>query len=250
MQKRQVVMTTESLNNVTSTNSADAVTCENIRTDKEITPESIKTIADNEIRSQEAPRNNIKGQLLLMFNKNLESLKSKPLELCHSKTRINKKLDEKVISTINGICGEALQSLSNIDYWDINYIIYCAAITCKEFNNDVISSPPKPTDEKNQTPKWTTQLEASITNIRRNIAHLEIVFKCKQENKFTKHQRNLFQNFRKKFGNTRASNQSYKLTKLKQDLKSKSEKLKYEKRLTSRNYLNKKFAINPKHVCR
>ena len=44
-------MTTESLNNVTSTNSVDDVTCENIRTDKEIFPQSTKITADNEIRS-------------------------------------------------------------------------------------------------------------------------------------------------------------------------------------------------------
>ena len=35
---------------------------------------------------------------------------------------------------------------------------------------------------------------------------------------------------------------------LKQDLKSKSGKLKYEIRLTSRKSLNEKFATNPKHV--
>ena len=146
-------MTTESLNNVTSTNSVNGVTYENIGTDKEITPKSTKTIADKEIRSEETPRENIKEQLILLFNKNLESLKSKPLELRHNTTRINKKLHEKVISTINDICGEALQSLCNVDYWDINYIIYCAAITCKEFNNDIISSSQKPTNERNQTAK-------------------------------------------------------------------------------------------------
>ena len=37
---------------------------------------------------------------------------------------------------------------------------------------------------------------------------------------------------------------------LKQDLKSKGGKLKYEKRLASRKSLNKKFATNPKHVYR
>ena len=60
---------------------------------------------------------------------------------------------------------------------------------------------------------WITQLEASIT--RQNIAQLEAVLKCKHENKFTKYQRNLFEKFRKKFGNTRASTLSYKLTMLK-----------------------------------
>ena len=52
---------------------------------------------------------------MLLFNKNLkESLKSKPLELRYNAIRINK-LDEKLISAINDFCGEALQSLSNID---------------------------------------------------------------------------------------------------------------------------------------
>ena len=53
IKKKQVVMTTESLNNVTSTNSVDGITCRNIGT---------------------------------LFNKNLESLKSKPLHLCHNTT--------------------------------------------------------------------------------------------------------------------------------------------------------------------
>ena len=35
---------------------------------------------------------------------------------------------------------------------------------------------------------------------------------------------------------------------LKQDLKSKSEKLKYEKRLASKKSRNKKFTTNPKYV--
>ena len=89
------------------------------------------------------------------------------------------------------------------------------------------------------TLKWITQLEVSITNTRRNISQIEIVLKCKQENKFTKHQRNLLEKFRKKFGNARASTLSYKLTMLRQDLRSKSGKLKHEKRLASRKSLNK-----------
>ena len=52
IKKKQVVMTTESLNNVLRTNSVDGITW-NIGT---------------------------------LFNKNLESLKSKPLPLCHNTT--------------------------------------------------------------------------------------------------------------------------------------------------------------------
>ena len=76
-------MTTESLNNVTSRNSVDGVTCENIGTDKEITPETIRR------RLEEAPWDNIIEQLMFLFNKNLESLKTKPLELHHNTNRIN-----------------------------------------------------------------------------------------------------------------------------------------------------------------
>ena len=141
-----------------------------------------------------------------------------------------------------------LQSVSNIDYCNINCIIYVAAITCKEFNNDVISFPPKPTKERNQTRKCVTQLEVSIKNTRRNIAQLEVVIKCKRESKFTKHQRNLLEKFRQKFGNTRASTLSYELIMLKQDLKNESGKLKYEKKLASRKSLNQKFSTNPNHA--
>ena len=96
----------------------------------------------------------------------------------------------------------------------------------------------------------TTIRQKYKTNTRQNLAQLEVVIKCKQENKFTKHQINLFEKFCKKFGNTRASTLSYELTMLKQDLKSNSGKLKYEKGLASRKSLNKKFATNPKHVYR
>ena len=50
-----------------------------------------------------------------------------------------------------------------------------AAITYKEFNNDVISYPPKPTNNRNQAPKYIKQLEASITNTGRKFAQLEAV---------------------------------------------------------------------------
>ena len=76
-------MTTESLNNVTSRNSVDGVTCENIGTDKKITPETIRR------RLEEALWNNIVEQLMFLFNKNLESLKTKPLELHQNTNRIN-----------------------------------------------------------------------------------------------------------------------------------------------------------------
>ena len=164
---------------------------------------------------------------MFLFNKNLESLKTKPLELHYNTNRINKKLDEKVISTINDICGEAVKSLAHIDYWHVNYIIYVAAIAYKEFKNGIISCPPKSTNERIQTPKWITQQEVSIINTRQIIVQLEVVITCKQENKVTKHQINIFEKFRKKFGNIRTSTLSYKLIMLKQDLKSKSRKLKY-----------------------
>ena len=54
--------------------------------------------------------------------------------------------------------------------------------------------------------------------------------------------------FRKKFGNARARTLSFKLTKWKLELKRKSQKLKYEKKLTCRKFVNKKLETNPKHV--
>ena len=65
------------------------------------------------------------------------------------------------------------------------------------------------------------------TYLPKTIGQLTVIIKCKQTNTFSKHEKSLLENFRKKFRNTTMANFESKLYISKQKLKIKSEKLKY-----------------------
>ena len=106
------------------------------------------------------------------------------------------------------------------------------------------------TKNKPKFPRWLTQLEESITYLRKTIGQLTVIIKCKQANTFSKHKKSLLQKFRKKFRNTAIPNLQSKLYISKQKLKAKSEKLKYHKNLFERKSINHKFSCDPKSVYR
>ena len=131
-----------------------------------------------------------------------------------------------------------------MNLWEINCAIYCIALTCKELNNDVRTSEKR----KNGPPKWITSIESSINRIRKLISYVQVVIKCKRESTFTKHQKTLLHTLKKKLGNSKMSTLETKLTSLKQELKSKADNLRHQKRLIERKKINKQFAFNPKKI--
>ena len=131
-----------------------------------------------------------------------------------------------------------------LNLWEINCAIYCIALTCKELNNDVRTSEKR----KNGPPKWITSIESSINRIRKLISYVQVVIKCKRESTFTKHQKTLLHTLKKKLGNSKMSTLETKLTSLKQELKSKADNLRHQKRLIERKKINKQFAFNPKKI--
>ena len=116
-----------------------------------------------------------------------------------------------------------LNRIENVTLWEINCTIYSIAVSCKELNDDVTTTEKR----KNEPPKWITSIENSINRIRKLIAHIQVVIKCKKECQFTKHQKTLLQMLKKKFGNSKMSTLETKLALLKQELKSKAENLLY-----------------------
>ena len=105
-------------------------------------------------------------------------------------------------------------------------------MTCKEYNNDIRRTEPEKVKEKLDMPKWIYYLEESISRVRRKVNQINVLIKCKTEKQFTTHQKRLLNKFLKNYGNTKM---------LKQDLKSKTEKLKYQKKIIER----KKIWNNP-----
>ena len=71
--------------------------------------------------------------------------------------------------------------------------------------DDITTPKQENTNRKQEKPKWIVNLENNIDRIRTKIAHVHVIINCKKKGKFTK------------------------LTLLKQDLRSKFEKLKQEK---------------------
>ena len=87
-------------------------------------------------------------------------------------------------------------------------------------------------------PKWIYQLEELISRVRREINQITVLIKCKTEKQFTAHQKRLLNKFLKNYGNTRMTTLKFKCTMLKQDLKSKTEKLRYQKKIIERKKIN------------
>ena len=79
-------------------------------------------------------------------------------------------------------------------------------------------------------PKWLHHLEQSINRVRKELNHINLLIKCKKENSYSKHQKKLSNKYRKKLGNTTSDYLNTKAQFFKQELKSKSEKLKYQKK--------------------
>ena len=192
----------------------------------------------------------LKDLLRNMFIKNYKETLEKEQQDRLIHTRLNKKIDKDIIIAANDIAKDVLETIENPDFSELNCLIYATAMTCKEYNNDIRRIEPEKAKEKLDMPKWIYRLEESISRVRGEINQINVLIKCKFEKQFTAHQKRLLNKFLKNYGNTKMTTLEFKCTMLKQDLKSKTEKLKYQKRIIERKKINKLFYKDPKKVCR
>ena len=192
----------------------------------------------------------LKDLLRNTFIKNYKETLEKELQDRLIHTRLNKKIDKNIIIAANDIAKDVLETIENPDFWELNCLIYATAMTCKEYNNDIRRIEPEKAKEKLDMPKWIYHLEESISRVRREINQINVLIKCKIEKQFTAHQKRLLNKFLKNYGNTKMTTLEFKCTMLKQDLKSKTEKLKYQKKIIERKKINKLFYKDPKKVYR
>ena len=104
--------------------------------------------------------------------------------------------------------------------------------------DDITTPKQENTNRKQEKPKWIVNLENNIERIRKEIAHVVFIINCKKKGKFTKRQNTILHRLTKKYGNTKMRTLKTKLALLKQDLRSKSETLKHEKRISERKRIN------------
>ena len=77
--------------------------------------------------------------------------------------------------------------------------------------------------------------------MKREINQITVLIKCITEKKFTAHQKCFLNKFLKNYGNTKMTALKLKCTMLKQDFKSKTEKLKFQKKIIEWKKVNKLF---------
>ena len=98
-------------------------------------------------------------------------------------------------------------------------------------------------------PKSLHHLEQSIKRVRKELNHINLFIKCKKENSYSKHRKELLNKYWKKLGNTTLRLFEYKRTTLKQEPKSKPEKLNTKKKkLIERKIIDRIFQTHPKKV--
>ena len=191
----------------------------------------------------------LKEKLKPIFLETIDNFNNKNIEERIYLTRVNRRIHGTLLKCVNDLSKEYITSLNLPNYWDINLCLYSAAVTCLREMNQLRELTPT-TNNKPTFTRWLTQLEESITYLRKTIAQLTVIRKCKQTNTFSKHQKLLLEKYRKKFRNTTMLNLQSKLYISKQKLKAKSEKLKYHKKLFERKSISHRFFCEPKSAYR
>ena len=153
-----------------------------------------------------------------IFECNYEIIKKQSIEEKPYSTNCSRTLSDDPIKAIDFTSRNKLNELIKPNFFDINVLLHTAAVTSNEHKGDLKEN----TNLRPKTynpPKWITDIENKINNLRKTIGQLTTVINCKKTERFTKHQNTLRENFRKKYGNTKQRTLDFKLTLLKQELK-------------------------------
>ena len=203
---------------------------------------------ENNENNQMAINDVLKEQLSVPYLRNYNIYHEKDVNDRLIYTKANKTITKETLQAANVVIKEHLNTIDSPTLWDVNCSIYSIALACKELNDDIkeINNQQRKKDE----PKWIVNLKNSIERTRKLIAHTQVVIKCTKDNNFTQHQRNLKNKLFKKFRSKRVEVFQTKLTILQQELKSKTERLRYQKKLFERKRINRQFAANPKKLYR
>ena len=127
-------------------------------------------------------------------------------------------------------------------------MIYSSAVTLKQHLNDITLK--SSNDRKSTEPKWVVQFTTKINRIRRDIAHIELIQKCKQTNSYTANQKRIRNRLIRKYSNIKEHTLTHHIKCLKQELKATSSGLNYQKKVSARKRINKLFFTNPRSVYR
>ena len=165
-------------------------------------------------------------------------------------TRIDRKINENVMSKVNTILEEYIADLmgkDELNAWTLNSLTYTAALTVLESEGKL--APVKRRTKKRTKPGWQSVFEDQINGIRRKLSYIDIMLKMKPENR-NKQQKKVGNTLRRLYGNLKTQTLEMNQVRLKHELKVVTEKLRRRKTVYERMAINKKFKQNPKAIYR
>ena len=171
VEQRKIAMTTQNI----KINAVNAVANNEMQNTNET---DIKHIIEQE-QTVELPDESanapIKELLITILKRNYDNYIHKDLSDQTVDTTTNKKIKNSLLDAANNVMRDHLNRIENVTLWEINCTIYSIAISCKELNNGVSTTEKR----KNEPPKWITSIENNINRIRKLIARIQVVIKCK-----------------------------------------------------------------------
>ena len=132
-------------------------------------------------------------------------------------TRKDRRISDIEIEATNRIMDQIIKETGDsISLWDINVMQYTTAIT-------LISQHCKLREEKtgkkdNKTNGWMVNIMNKINSIRQKLSHINLIMKCREENRFTPKQRKIEKKLKKLFGSVRKERLTEMESRLKHDL--------------------------------
>ena len=114
-----------------------------------------------------------------------------------------------------------------VSLWDLNVIYETSAVTLLEANGKLTEM--RSMGKRHNTPGWQVQLEQRIDSLRRRLSFIGVILTCKEQQRYTTHQKNIEHKLQKWYGKTTKENLKRVRTLLKQDLTAECESLEKEK---------------------
>ena len=184
-------------------------------------------------------------QLKEKYFTNFNKFKSCKLEERRYRTKIDRKISAEDLAIVDMIVEDQLDEMTEengISLWDINVILYSTAITILEQQGKLKEN--RSFDQRNNKPGLQVQLEQKIEAIRKRLAFIDVILKCKQEGKFTKHQPTIEQKLKKWYQKITCENLESIRAELKHELRTCTSKLKKRRTVEQRDCINKQFSLN------
>ena len=117
----------------------------------------------------------IKDKLKPIFLQTIDILHNKSIDQRTYLSRVNTKINDTLLKCVDDLSKEYLTSLDSPYYWDINVCLYSADVTCLREMNQLREL--NLTNVKPKFRRWLTQLEKSITYLRKTIGQLTVIVK-------------------------------------------------------------------------